>query len=419
MPPTATSFITPVGADSRIEYLDILRGISVLFIFTANIPFFSGWIFIGEEGRLAMSGHVINEIIEMISLILIGGKFYSLFSILFGVGFAIQYMSAQKANKPFVAFFGRRMFGLLLIGSLHLFGLWVGDILTLYALLGFVLIAFRKTRDNTLLIIAVILIIMPVLQWAIMQWTGFFYPYLIIGKFQEIWDSMNLPNRDWNGNGMMSFDPMYMLTSDSLGEWFIINSKWPMVRLALILLEGRMFKVMALFLIGFWAGKQILSNHLLQNVSFLKKVMYFGFALGIPMNIFRYFTESQSGDFWVFMEYFSYAFGVIPMACAYAAAIALWVRRDATRLSGFGHMGRMALTNYLMQTAISITIFYGFGFGLAGKVPLWGVMIIMLAIFSFQIMFSKFWLSKFRFGPIEWIWRQMTYGKIISLRKPS
>lgn len=413
----AASSLAPVTTDSRIEYLDILRGISILFIFTANIPFFSGWIFIGEEGQLSMSGRQVNELIEMFLLILVDGKFYSLFSILFGIGFAVQYLNAQKSNKPFAAFFVRRMFGLLLIGSIHLFGLWVGDILTLYALLGFLLIAFRKTTDKTLLTTAVVLILMPVIQWIIMKSTGFFYPYLIFGKFQEIWDAMNLPNRDWSGSGRVGFDPMHMLTINSIGDWFQINSKWPMIRLAMILLEGRMFKVMALFIMGFWVGKQITSNDLLQNIPFLKKVMLVGFTLGIPMNILRYYTESQSGDLWEFMGYFSYAFGVIPLACAYAAAIAFWIRNNTNKLAWFAPVGRMALTNYLSQTVICIVIFYGFGFGLAGKVPLWGVMLILIGIFSIQMIFSKFWLSKFKFGPMEWVWRQMTYGKIISLRK--
>lgn len=416
MSTTATPEVLPVSKGNRIEYLDILRGISILFIFIANIYFFSGWNFMGKELNETFSGSAINHAIETFTTIFVDGKFYSLFSILFGIGFAVQYTNMEKSNRPFVPFFVKRMLGLLFFGLFHIFFMWPGDILTLYALLGLVLISFRKTSNKGLLITAIILITLPILNWLLMLKVGF-YPYILFSKIQEFWVAHDLPLRDWNGSGQESFDPYYMLKVESFSEFLMINLRMPSLRLGLILLEGRIFKVLALFLIGFWAGKQIMNHDLLKNVPFLRKIAMVGFSLGIPFNFLRSYSESQSGEFWDFMVYISYALGVIPMACAYAASIALLLKNGWTGLNWFAPVGRMALSNYLFHTFISLILFYGFGFGMAGKLTLWEIMLLVIPIFSWQIIFSSWWLARFKFGLMEWIWRQMTYGKYMTLKK--
>ena len=142
--------VQPIKDEDRIIYLDILRGIAIFFIFSANIVYFSGHFDFPKENRLASTLFIFDEYLDYILYALVDGKFYSLFSLLFGIGCAIQYQNLIKRNKPFAPFFRRRMFWLLVFGLIHLHFFWLGDILTLYALLGFVLILFVDFIENSI-----------------------------------------------------------------------------------------------------------------------------------------------------------------------------------------------------------------------------------------------------------------------------
>jgi hypothetical protein len=168
----------PVPNKQRIQYLDILRGIAILFILVANIRYLSGEYFIPELKKAAMVTASLDHVMEILAFIFVDGKFYSVFSILFGIGFAVQYQRMNKEDKIFVPFFRRRMLGLLIIGSVHLFLIWLGDILTLYALLGFTLIWFRHFSNKRLLIWTGVLLLMPVVHWLVMYLTDNFYPHI-------------------------------------------------------------------------------------------------------------------------------------------------------------------------------------------------------------------------------------------------
>jgi uncharacterized protein len=193
----------------------------------------------------------------------------------------------------------------------------------------------------------------------------------------------------------------------------------PLNRYGFILLEGRMFKVLALFLIGIWAGRHILQHNLLVNKVLLKKILLWGLVIGLPMNILRAFIEFRifKGEIWGVLNYVTYAAGVVPLACAYGALVALVMQRNQKILSWFAPVGKTALTNYVFQSIISIFIFYKIGLGFVNTMGL--LQITMLAIFIFigQLIVSTIWLTYFRYGPLEWIWRVLTYGKWIDIRK--
>ena len=133
---------TPITKSERIAYLDILRGISILFIYTANILFFSGLMFPAQDAPQKTYSLPTDEFLKFIHYVLVDGKFYSLFSMLFGIGFVVQYNNLTSRDKPFAPFYRTRMFWLLIIGLIHITVFWAGDILTLYAILGFFLIYF-------------------------------------------------------------------------------------------------------------------------------------------------------------------------------------------------------------------------------------------------------------------------------------
>lgn len=311
------------------------------------------------------------------------------------------------------------MLGLLFIGLLHLFLIWTGDILTLYALLGLTLVWFRNFDDKRLLRWAAVLLVLPIVHWLGMFVTSMYYPYALLGAYDQVAVSQGFTLSNWMGTGIESFDPLNYLAMTDFGSYMIMTVAHPLVRFGLVLLEGRFFKLLALFLIGIWAGRQILDRNILENRSLLRKIALWGFAAGIPVGIFQSVINfgAFSGDFWTFMSYVTYAGGVVPIACGYSAGIALIVLSQKHLLSWFAPVGRTALSNYLFQSFIAITIFYEIGFGYTGKFSYSAVLGITIVIFLWQIALSMAWLKYFRFGPIEWIWRKVTYGKRIPLLK--
>lgn len=189
----------------------------------------------------------------------------------------------------------------------------------------------------------------------------------------------------------------------------------PIRRLAIILMKGRLFKILAMFVLGLWIGRHILQHQILDNPTRLKKIALLGFAIGLPGNILLAILEygNFSGNLKHFLNHLLYALGVAPLACAYMASTALLVRRHprARLWRWLSPIGKTALSNYLFQSVIGVILFYGIGFGLAGKLSLSEILVITLLIFLAQIAFSRIWLSIFQFGPIEWLWRMITYQR--------
>ena len=415
---TITNQPKPLSEKDRIAYLDILRGIAIFFIFSANIVYFSGYFLLTENILENFPFTSVDKIFDFIMYTLVDGKFYSIFSLLFGIGFVVQYNNLKKHNKPFVPFFRRRMFWLLIIGLCHLTLFWIGDILTLYALLGFILILFRHKSNKQLLQWAVALILFPIVHWAFMYVTGWFYPGYFYKLYGEYWQSLGLPMIEM-GNGQLRPNGMHYFQIDNLSTFFKANLKRPVVRLAMILEEGRAFKVLGIFLIGIWAGRKILNEDILSNTKLLKRIAFYGFIIGLPISVFRTVIELylRTDAFWDFMHTLTYTFGTVPLAMAYASAFALICQNTNTWLKWFAPVGRMALSNYIFQTFISLILFNAFGFGCAGKLGFTSIMGIALGIFICQNIFSRWWLKHFKYGPLEWVWRQLTYGKRMAIKK--
>lgn len=408
----------PVPNKERIQYLDILRGIAILFILLANIQILSGVYFIPDEQKTVMKTASLDHVMEILAFIFVNGKFYSVFSILFGIGFALQYQRMHKDDKVFVPFFRKRMLGLLIIGSVHLFLIWLGDILTLYALLGFTLIWFRNFSDKRLMIWTIVLLLMPVVNWLAMYLTDNYYPGYFFRLHNELASKAATGIADGQNISNFSFHD-YMAIS-SIQELLEMNLLMPLRRLGGLLWEGRLFKVLALFLLGIWAGRQILEGNILSNTALLKKAMRWGLAIGLPLNLLRTWVEFSDlhGDLWPLAEFVLNAFALTPLAMAYCAVVAIIVTRRPQWLRWFAPVGRTALSNYLFQSLICIFIFYGIGLGYGSTLGYSGVVLIALILFGWQIIFSTLWLRYFRFGPVEWLWRQLTYGKRVKLLNP-
>jgi len=409
--------VAPVQQDQRIHFLDVLRGIAIQCIFLANIVFFSGLFFFPESYRNPDFEFPSDMILGFLSYMFIDGKFYTIFSLLFGIGCFVQYNKLNQQDKPFAPFFAKRMLWLLVFGSIHLVAFWLGDILTLYAVLGFAIIPFIKVSDKKLLTLAVILILSPILNWFVINSFGIDYPKGIMDKSIMVWKNYGYPQVEWQGE--LWNDVVFELTNTNWSDFFKMNLGNSWIRLSMILEEGRIFKVFGIFLIGLWAGRNILYKNLLQNTKLLKKIAVIGLLLGLPMSFLRTYLEfiGEQNQINGFLNTMSYALGTVPMAMGYAALIALFFRKKPKVLLWLAPAGKMAFTNYILQTVFGITLFYGIGLGYAGKFGFTVITLIAIGYFLTQVVFSRIWLTHFKYGPLEWLWRQLTYGKFLKLKK--
>jgi uncharacterized protein len=177
-----------------------------------------------------------------------------------------------------------------------------------------------------------------------------------------------------------------------------------------------------MFLLGFYAGRKMMYLHLENYVSLFKKLRLWGFVVGIPAAIvctyFEIFQKHIPNLIGLGHTFF-YAFSVVPLCLAYTSVICLhWIKkRGNSKLKVLAPMGRMALTNYLMQTIIAITLYYGVGFGFGGNIGPAVFVPIGLGVYVLQIIYSNIWFKYFNYGPLEWIWRMLTYGKYLKILK--
>lgn len=399
----------PVRSSERYAILDVLRGLALLGIALANFPEFSLYSFLPVKVAGAMPTAGIDRIVHYLQYIFIDGKFYTMFSLLFGIGFSIITNAARKGANGFRIFY-RRMFVLLLIGFLHLMFLWSGDILMLYALLGMLLPLFRNVSNRALLAWAFILMVIPVTVDFTVELSGF-YPSASVVELQQFY---------CNKYGITDDNFAYWLRdAKHYDETFEFLIQGALVRVQEFIDGNRYFKVMGLFLLGFCIGRNRLYAELPGLIPQLKRIARYGFIIGLPLS-FIYAWSAMNGRPWGLGAHAAlYFISVFPLGFAYVAGICLCYlcRPQWKGFRFFAMPGRMALTNYIGQSVFGMLLFYGIGFGLGAGVGLVYVVLIAAGVWIVEALFSGAWLHFCQFGPLEWIWRMLTYGKVFKLIK--
>lgn len=402
--------ISPVSASRRHIFLDALRGFALLGVCLANYPEFSLYTFQPDSVAAAMPGADIDTYVKFFQYLLIDGKFYTLFSLLFGIGFSIIISHAAERGADGFRIFYRRMLILALIGCTHLMMVWSGDILLLYAVLGMLLPLFRNLSNRHILTAAAILLFLPVIIDAVCE---FFDVFLASYPYSKWWETAT-------GHG---------ITEENFGTWlrdasgyndvfsFLLQGAWE--RLYEFVDGNRYFKVLGLFLVGFVIGRRKIYADLNAHSSLLRRFARWGLLIGLPLSVI-YAVSGVNGHPWgKAVHTLLYTLSVYPLGFAYAALLGLFCirHRHIALWRIFAAPGRMALTNYISQSLIGMWLFYGIGLGLGASVGLGATELIALGVFSFQVLFSMGWLRFFRFGPLEWIWRMLTYGKFLPILK--
>jgi uncharacterized protein len=412
---SSTQNALPVLQNERADILDVLRGFALFGILLDNIFGFTGYGFFTQPQREALSTWPADGLLGLCEIAFVKGKFYNLFSLLFGIGFSIILIRNEQRNVNPLKIFYRRLTILLLIGAAHLYFLWEGDILMLYALLGLLLPLFRKCSDKTLLIWAAALILSPILIDVVKVLMN-----VKTGSFLEA-IAISTDNR----TGVPTDDSyrQYLFTEGSgWQEWRNWQQSGFFWRYSDLIESNRMPKVVGMFLLGFYAGRKMIYTNLENYLSLFKKIRRWGFIIGIPASLamtYFFIDEKSIPNVRGLLDTLFYAISVVPLSLAYVSTICLyWVKKKGnTKLKWLAPVGRMALTNYLMQTILGITIFYGIGFGFGGNIGPVIFFPVVLGIYALQVIYSNWWFKYFNYGPVEWIWRQLTYGKRLHLKK--
>jgi uncharacterized protein len=411
---SATAAPTPTLDSERLDILDALRGFSLAGIFLLNLASFTGFAFMTPEQMSASPTASVDLPMAGLIVWLGYGKFYSLFSLLFGVGFSLQLAAAERRGDDRLTVFRRRLLVLMTIGAVHLY-LWEGDILVLYAIMGFFLIPLRRVPDSRLLRASAALVLAPVvLELLIVASGGRLDPGAPLNRVGQ---SVLVAN-GFSADAL----PYPFLRDAGWMEYLRFQLSGVFFRYGDLLTTGRPFKVLAMFVLGLYVGRSGLLMNLTPWIPTLRRVRRWAFAIGLPAALAQavFLIGGTGNNPWLkIAESLAYALGVAPLAIGYATTFAiLWQSNTwRERLLRLVPAGRLALTNYLSQTVFALAVFYGIGLGLMGRVgPVWWPLIVV-AVITIQLAFSRWWLERFAFGPLEWLWRQATYGRRLSIRR--
>jgi len=425
--PAPTPTLGPVAAPERLAAVDVLRGVAVLGILAMNIYAFA-LPMAAYMNPLVWGGNTGADIWTwIVTHVLFDEKMMTIFSMLFGAGLVLLDQRSAARGAKLGGVFYRRILVLLAFGLLHGYLLWMGDILYNYAVCGLLLFLFRRVRPRALIATGVGLIVVAALAWTGMG--GFFTLARAtaaeaaaaraagrpLTKFQEEMEKTWPEIRRQFEPSPAELQRDLQVHRGAYGGIVRDRASHVFQMQTFMTLSYLLWRLGGIMLIGMALMKlEVFSAR--RSPAFYRRLMLVGYGLGFPLvgvgmwDLFR--TRFEFVHSIIVSGHFNEA-GSLLVALGHVALImqlyqaGVWPALQ-TRLAA---VGRMALTNYLAQTVIATTIFYGYGFGLFGAVSRFPLMGFVVAIWAVQLWYSPLWLKRFRFGPAEWLWRWLTYGR--------
>ena len=395
----------PIPTDERIEVLDTIRGFALLGIFIMNMPAFNTSLFLGFDA--AMWPHWWDRGTEMVRDVIFSGKFNSMFSMLFAVGFTIQ-LGRLQAREPERAtrIYLRRLFWLFVFGVVHACVFWAGDVLHMYALLGLLLLALRRVPDRAIVALIVLCLLYPTILGIIRMATA--KPEDIQLLFAVTQQAISADNAAF-GHGT------FLDTARRSTQSMITFYEYPM-RLGLFAGYVQFFTTV---LLGLLLGRHRFFQNVAAHLPLIRRIQWWALGIGLACGSGFVWWRSASVNpmepsVWRILAMTGYVLGRVSIMIFYVATIvrAVCNERWRQRLASITLAGRMPLTNYLLQTLIGITLFYHWGLGLWGEVgPGLDLVLAVAIFFLIQVPLTRWWLSRYPRGPMEHLWRVLTYGR--------
>ncbi|TVR79979.1 MAG: DUF418 domain-containing protein, partial [Chitinophagaceae bacterium] len=392
--------------------LDILRGIALFGILVVNLYIFSNPLAILAV-NISPWTEWYNQSYIFFSRIFFEGKFITMFSFLFGLGFYIFTERLKIKELPVRRVFFRRMLLLFLIGLMHAVFFWPGDILASYAVSGIFIMLFLYRKDKTIkiwmgVILGAFLLFFTLLIFFIM-WAM---------SMPEVADSIKEGFAEANQDFVEMLARGYeVYLTGTYAE--MMTYRWgeeiPFAWTGLFLAPMGIPFIISMFLLGFLIGRK----GLLQNPKLLRtlliphrwKLLISGLLLSVVYALSYLYRDPVLFDYWLLIQMFAIILGAPLLMLAYSGFIlkCLEDNKATAFLHRFVPVGRMALTNYIMQTIICTTIFYGYGLELIGRFEPIFIFPLAVVIYLFQMYLSAWYFKHYKMGPLERLWRMGTY----------
>lgn len=392
------------SAGSRVRELDALRGFALLGIVAVNSTQIAGpwaWTVGPVPGETTLS-----QVSRLLVTAVFATKFYLLFSFLFGYSFTLQIESARRAGAAFRPRYLRRLGGLFALGIAHAVALYVGDILMTYAVLGAVLLAVRHVRPQ------------GAITGALLILGGLGVLYVLLGLLLVVAQAAS------SGAGPSASQPVApreeLLALYQGGPGDVIAANVALLPDALTSIA--VFQApcaLAMFLFGFAAGRRGLLRDWSPRTAILRRIVVGGLLVGAPgAFLFALATHHALAPPWTVLALGVDVLTAPALSAAYACALLLVLRGGWGRYvaAALAPAGRLALTNYLGQSAILALVFTGYGLALYGRLGGAQVFAVSVAVFAFQVALSVVWMRYLRYGPAEWVLRAVTYARLPSMR---
>lgn len=386
----------------RIDSLDVLRGFAVLGILVMNIQTFSMPMaaYVNPTAWGSLSG--IDAVVWYLSHLLTDQKMMGLFSMLFGAGIILFTERAAGHGKSAAAYHYRRNLWLLIFGAIHAYLLWYGDVLFLYAVCAFMLYPLRNMKPKKLMIVGVIFLSISSMVYLLTAvGVSTMSDEQIATEIMSSWspsaEQLATEIAAYQGNWTSQMSARLPATREMHGLVFFI---WGIWRAAGMMLLG-----MALYKVGILSAKA--------DDKVYWRLLAAGVLIGLPVIAYGIHWNVRNEwalDSLFIGSQFNYWASVL-VSVGWMAALVLILKKGALTwlTSRLAAVGRMAFSNYIMHTIICGYIFYGHGLGLFSEVERSGQILIVIAIWILQLTMSPIWLRHFRFGPLEWLWRSLTY----------
>jgi uncharacterized protein len=427
----------PVSGSERYFAVDVLRGFALLGILAMNIVSF-GWPWPAYTNPMRGGGFQgLDRGVWFFNHLVFEEKMMTIFSMLFGAGLVLMDQRAEARGAHIRRVYYRRVLWLLLIGLVHSYLIWIGDILVLYAECGLLLYFFRNLRPRNLIVLGIVAL---AVQVPVILGFGAFADYTkaASGRVEAQKKAGQTPSaRDqglhatWKAGFRHKFAPT---PEEQLKSWNqelnvyrggyqgIVNFRagqlvyiqtFVAIFLTLYMAIGRMLIGMGLMKLGVFSAKR--------SRWFYAWMVGIGYGVGLPLMVFdarELIRHSFSTSYEVHGGIFLNGFGSIVVAMGHVGLLMLIVQSGALSwlTRRLASVGRMALSNYLTHSIVCTTLFYGYGFGLFGQINRTGLAAIVLIIWVSQLLISPIWLKYFRYGPAEWLWRSLTYGQLQPMR---
>jgi uncharacterized protein len=356
----------------RIAVLDILRGFALFGILLVNMLDFSGSGL--RANTIGSRGNELDQLVDVGIIFFAVTKFYLLFSFLFGVGFAVQMRRMEANGKPFVGFYLRRLAILFGIGLAHSILIWQGDILRMYALAGLLLLLCRHLPTRLLLGLAAIIALSGVVILALAL------------------NPATMSNLDAATTVPLFLNGIY----GELVSYRLTHPYVPDIQTAMILV---------MFILGLVVGREGWLDQPARYLPFIRRWWLPALLIGLVGNVLLLVGFAEGQPLFI-------SLGVQVGAPALSFAYLALVLMNADKLGWLAPVGQMALTGYLSHSLIFTTLFYGYGFGLYDQLAPTVTLLLAVAVFALQVIGSAAWMGRFRFGPVEWLWRTLTYGQL-------